>query len=76
MEEPDLEGSDQDEELMIEESDDVLADNLSKAEARLQQLEADEEIKVEAAGDSLELGLDSEQLHRFGNMSLLGDSIL
>lgn len=75
MEEPDLEGSDQDEELMIEESDDVLADNLSKAEARLQQLEADEEIKVEAAGDSL-LGLDSEQQHRFGNMSLLGDSIL
>lgn len=37
MELPDLEGSDQDEEIMlIEESDDVLDNKLSQAEARLQ----------------------------------------
>jgi len=35
MEEPDNEVSDQDEPLLVEESDDVLDSNLNKAEARL-----------------------------------------
>lgn len=70
MEDPDLEVSDpDDDQILIEETDDVLDSNLTKAEARLQQLEADEEGK----GDSM---LGSDQVHRFGNVSLLGESIL
>lgn len=60
LEEPDLEGSD--EELIIEESDEVFENTLAKREARLQELE--EESKGEI------------QSNRFGDVSLLGESIL
>ena len=46
MEDPDNEVSDQDDELLIEETDDVLDSNLNKAEARLKELEDEEEGKV------------------------------
>ena len=46
LEEPDNEVSDQDDELLIEETDDVLDSNLNKAEARLKELEDEEEGKV------------------------------
>ena len=60
MEEPDLEVSDQDEELLIEETDDVLDKNLNKAEERLKQLESGEESKGDLISDQ-HLGLDSDQ---------------
>ena len=68
-----MEGSEGDEELIILESDDILADKLSKAEARLAQLE-DEESKD---GDSyVLLNTSGSQPHRFGDVSFLGESIL
>lgn len=59
MEEPDLEISDQDDDLLIEESDDVLDNNLNKAEARLKELEDSEENKV-ASGDPPALSMGPE----------------
>lgn len=69
LEVPELEGSDDGEPLIIEEeSDDILDTKLRQDEARLKQLE-DEESKNPLAAGSLEP-------HRFGNVSLLGESIL
>jgi len=69
LEEPDLEGSDEGEPLIIEEeSDDILDTKLRQDEARLKQLE-DEESKNP-------LGAGNLEPHRFGNVSLLGESIL
>lgn len=59
--------------MLIEESDDVLDNKLSQAEARLQQLEADEEMKAEPQADFLAKPAEES---RFGNTSLLGNSIL
>ena len=44
MEEPDLEGSDVDDEPLIEETDEILDKNLAAKEARLKELD-DEETK-------------------------------
>ena len=74
MEEPDLEVSDQDDDLLIEESDDVLDSNLNKAEARLKQLEADEESK--GLGSDLPTSSSEPGPGHFGSVSLLGASIL
>lgn len=69
LEVPELEGSDDGEPLIIEEeSDDILDTKLRQDEARLKQLE-DEESKNPLAAGNLEP-------HRFGNVSLLGESIL
>lgn len=59
LEEPDLEGSDED--LLVEESDEILDQRLREREERLKQLDS-EEMKQEP--------------HRFGSVSLLGESIL
>ena len=65
LEEPGLEGSDCDEPLLVEESDNLLDERLREREARLKQLEDFEEIKH-----------DEPSEHRFGSVSLLGESIL
>lgn len=75
MEEPDLEGSDQDDEPLIEETDDVLDEQLLNAEARLKQLEF-EESKDADLDASLLSGGDLSGTHRFGSNSQLGDSVL
>ena len=45
LEEPDLEGSDLDEPLLLEESDDILDQKLREDEKRLSQLDGFEESK-------------------------------
>lgn len=61
---------------MIEETDDVLDNNLNKAEARLKELESDEESKRTALGADLPSISSEPELNRFGSVSLLGASIL
>ena len=76
MEEPDLEVSDQDDDLLIEESDDVLDSNLNKAEARLKQLENEESKGAELGAGLPAISSGEPEPNRFGSVSLLGASIL
>jgi len=57
---------------VVEESDEVLDNQLMQAEARLQQLEGEE---TKATDESSLLTAPGEA-HRFGSSSLLGDSVL
>lgn len=66
-----MEGSDQEEPVIVEDGDldSVLDEKLKQNEARLKQLEDEEESKDPLNKSNLEQS-------RFGNVSLLGESIL